>query len=87
VKRQTPKNLAASVRQRLLNRAQARGEDFGLVLPATESSVSYTAWHSRNTTTSSSSRVRFCSSYGRNDRIARPVILILKVGAKTALPG
>jgi predicted nucleotidyltransferase component of viral defense system len=32
VKRETPKNLAASVRQRLLNLAQTRGEDFGLVL-------------------------------------------------------
>lgn len=32
MKRETPKNLAASVRQRLLNLAQARGEDFGLVL-------------------------------------------------------
>jgi predicted nucleotidyltransferase component of viral defense system len=32
VKRETPKNLAASVRQRLLNLAQARGEDFGLIL-------------------------------------------------------
>lgn len=32
MKRETPKNLPASVRQRLLNLAQARGEDFGLVL-------------------------------------------------------
>lgn len=32
MKRETPKNLAASVRQRLLNLAQARGEDFGLLL-------------------------------------------------------
>ena len=32
VKREKPKNLAASVRQRLLNLAQARAEDFGLVL-------------------------------------------------------
>jgi len=32
VKNERPRNLAASVRQRLFNRAQARGEDFGLVL-------------------------------------------------------
>ena len=30
--RETPRNLAASVRQRLFNRAQERHEDFGLVL-------------------------------------------------------
>jgi predicted nucleotidyltransferase component of viral defense system len=32
VSRETPRNLAASVRQRLFNRAQERHEDFGLVL-------------------------------------------------------
>jgi predicted nucleotidyltransferase component of viral defense system len=32
VSRETPRNLAASVRQRLFNRAQERREDFGLVL-------------------------------------------------------
>ena len=30
--RETPRNLAASVRQRLFNRAQEKHEDFGLVL-------------------------------------------------------
>ena len=30
--RKTPKDIAASVRQRLLNLARERGEDFGLVL-------------------------------------------------------
>ena len=32
VNRETPRNLAASVRQRLFNRAQEKHEDFGLVL-------------------------------------------------------
>ena len=30
--RETPRNLAASVRQRLFNRAQEKHENFGLVL-------------------------------------------------------